>query len=562
MSQTNKNFVKTEPFNIIALIEKDTSIRLVRSYQTALITKIQNTFNPEEQQLFVASFYCYLNYDSKKDFVIDFNDVWKWCGFSRKSDGKKVLEKHFVEGVDYNVEIGGKPISEDEEKEKSDQSEESIGFAAIAAKPNVGGRPKEKITLTVNTFKKFCMKAGTKKADEVHDYYTKLEELLQETLQEQSDELQKQLEQNLFETKEKQKLLEEKEVENKALQSQNKKLQNKIIMRQKLEVYPEQNVVYLLSSEKHLQDRIYIVGKANKLENRKCTYNKTLEHDVVHYKGCKNLKHMAVVEKMILYKLDKYRERANRDRFILPEDKDVSLFTKIIDDAVKWFDDVDASVLLENEVDQELLDKKDQLTEELKKLKSHIYYEQNKEEILEKSKEYYEENKEEIEKKHKEYHEEHKEQISQRYKEYCVENKEELSQRHKEYYEDNKEAFAMFEKDYYIKNQKIIAEKQKKYYEEHKKEIIKNVMDNYEENKEQILEERKEYYKDNKEQILEERKEYYKQNYKTKIAVKRQEKVQCECGMIVSNYYLKRHCLSQRHIKCMENKQNLPVAVK
>lgn len=32
--------------------------------------------------------------------------------------------------------------------------------------------------LKVNTFKKFCLKAGTKKADEIHDYYLKLEETL------------------------------------------------------------------------------------------------------------------------------------------------------------------------------------------------------------------------------------------------------------------------------------------------------------------------------------------------------------------------------------------------
>ena len=35
--------------------------------------------------------------------------------------------------------------------------------------------------LTINTFKKFCLKAETKKADEIHDYFIKLEELLQET---------------------------------------------------------------------------------------------------------------------------------------------------------------------------------------------------------------------------------------------------------------------------------------------------------------------------------------------------------------------------------------------
>jgi len=47
--------------------------------------------------------------------------------------------------------------------------------------------------LTVSTFKKFCLKAGTKKADEIHDYYIKLEETFQQLLQEESDELKVQL---------------------------------------------------------------------------------------------------------------------------------------------------------------------------------------------------------------------------------------------------------------------------------------------------------------------------------------------------------------------------------
>jgi hypothetical protein len=47
--------------------------------------------------------------------------------------------------------------------------------------------------LNINTFKKFCLKAGTTKADEIHDYYFKLEELLQESINEESSELKKQL---------------------------------------------------------------------------------------------------------------------------------------------------------------------------------------------------------------------------------------------------------------------------------------------------------------------------------------------------------------------------------
>jgi hypothetical protein len=37
---------------------------------------------------------------------------------------------------------------------------------------------------------------------------------------------------------------------------------------------------------------------------------------------------MKIIEEMVLQKLDKYREKANRDRFILPIDNDISLLKK------------------------------------------------------------------------------------------------------------------------------------------------------------------------------------------------------------------------------------------
>ncbi len=59
--------------------------------------------------------------------------------------------------------------------------------------------------MTVYTFKKFCLKANTKKSNEIHDYYIKLEDLHNETALEESDELKLQL-------KEKDKLIEENEI--------------------------------------------------------------------------------------------------------------------------------------------------------------------------------------------------------------------------------------------------------------------------------------------------------------------------------------------------------------
>ena len=93
-------------------------------------------------------------------------------------------------------------------------------------------------------------------------------------------------------------------------------------------------LVYLLTTEDHLKRRTYIVGKAKNLTNRLGTYNKTCDHKVVYYKECKGEDDMDTAETMVLTKLRDYREKANRDRFILPEDKEISFFIGIIDECI------------------------------------------------------------------------------------------------------------------------------------------------------------------------------------------------------------------------------------
>ena len=45
---------------------------------------------------------------------------------------------------------------------------------------------------------------------------------------------------------------------------------------------------------------------------------------------------MDISEIMVLSKLRDYREQANRDRFILPEDKEISFFIGIIDSCIHF----------------------------------------------------------------------------------------------------------------------------------------------------------------------------------------------------------------------------------
>lgn len=162
--------------NIVDLIEKNPITRLSRNYQNRLISKIKNKFNTEEQQLFVASFYSYLNYNSKTDFVIDLDNVWNWLGFSHKHKAKLLLEKSFIINTDYKYLLNQR-VEKDSEERKH------------------GGHNKETIMLTITAFKRFCLKAGTKKADQIHEYYIKLEETLHEIVNDESNELRLQLEQ-------------------------------------------------------------------------------------------------------------------------------------------------------------------------------------------------------------------------------------------------------------------------------------------------------------------------------------------------------------------------------
>ena len=80
-------------------------IKLLLIIYNKYIERIKSTFTNTEQQLFLSSFYCYLNYDQEKDFVVKLNDIWKWLEFSRIDHCKRVLEKHFVKDLDYKIEL-------------------------------------------------------------------------------------------------------------------------------------------------------------------------------------------------------------------------------------------------------------------------------------------------------------------------------------------------------------------------------------------------------------------------------------------------------------------------
>jgi len=126
--------------------------------------------------------------------------------------------------------------------------------------------------------------------------------------------------------------------ENKLKDKKIKLLEDTYVRKHKRQEYPDKNIIYILTTADHLKNRTYIVGKAKNLKSRLSTYNKTCEHQVVYYKQCINEEILNLVEIMTLNLLKKYQEKANRDRFILPLQNDISLFINIIENCINFYD--------------------------------------------------------------------------------------------------------------------------------------------------------------------------------------------------------------------------------
>ena len=176
------------PLNIVDLIENNTVLNLSPDYNNRFVNKVKETFTEMQQQLFVSSFYCYLNYHQTNDFVIDLDNIWKWLGFHAKQNAKILLEKCFIINKDYTLLIP--------------QHKQSC--------ETKGGHNKQTFLLNIRTFKLFCIKAGTAKANEIHEYFIKLEDIMNEIIKEECVELKEKIENQKISNKLEKELLREK----------------------------------------------------------------------------------------------------------------------------------------------------------------------------------------------------------------------------------------------------------------------------------------------------------------------------------------------------------------
>jgi len=132
-----------------------------------LVIKLQQNLSSEEQKMFVNSFFCYLNFDQTKDFVVDLEEVYSWIGYSRKGTAKDILKREFELNIDYIVNTDKQLASENSEASKH------------------GGTNREQILMNIDTFKQLCALARTPVGKKIRKYYIKMEEIMFEYTKEQ-----------------------------------------------------------------------------------------------------------------------------------------------------------------------------------------------------------------------------------------------------------------------------------------------------------------------------------------------------------------------------------------
>ena len=95
---------------------------------------------------------------SQEEFPVDFDEAWKWLGYSTKQKAKNKLLKNFDEKVDY------------------------LSFNQVV-KREVGATTKETIKLTIVCLKSLGMMAGTEKGKEIRRYFLKCEQIAKQAVE-------------------------------------------------------------------------------------------------------------------------------------------------------------------------------------------------------------------------------------------------------------------------------------------------------------------------------------------------------------------------------------------
>jgi hypothetical protein len=177
---------------MIGMIEDNYIRSLSEFHNNKLKEQIKQHFIDYEEQRFIDTFYHHFwmcNYDRNK-IMVDLDDVWKMMGFTQKINAKRILEKQFILGEDYNIKS---PIICNHNKIKTrckichgcelcfhNIIKSSCYDCSVIEMQIQGGHNIKKYIMTKETFKCLCAKAGTIEGNKIYKCYTKLEKMIQD----------------------------------------------------------------------------------------------------------------------------------------------------------------------------------------------------------------------------------------------------------------------------------------------------------------------------------------------------------------------------------------------
>jgi phage anti-repressor protein len=124
---------------------------------------LDSELNIEEQKIYL-NFQSLLDNDPETDYVIDLDFVFKWLGFTRRANVKRLLDKYFTINIDYI--------------ENHDKN----------------------IMMNYVTFRSLCILANTEKGKQVRKYYIKMDSIMMKYIKLQNENIIKSLQETIQKT--------------------------------------------------------------------------------------------------------------------------------------------------------------------------------------------------------------------------------------------------------------------------------------------------------------------------------------------------------------------------
>lgn len=232
-----------------------------------LVNLIKNKFKENDMKIFELNYNIYKTFkDKKNDFIIDFDEIYEYIGFTQKGNAKRLLLKEFQANKDYIISL-------------------------IPQEKRYGGQNKENILLNINCFKRYCLLASTQQSKKIYEYYIIMEEIIMEYIETKIDEKDKLL-------IEKDSIIKQKDIQLNNITNINFKpiIKNKFI--------------YIFSTD---IDNIYKVGRTKSVYTRKKNLQTANVNDIQELYSY-NTNDDILLESIIHNILDKYRVNHNRER--------------------------------------------------------------------------------------------------------------------------------------------------------------------------------------------------------------------------------------------------------